>query len=78
MKSYRKENTDMRNYRMYKRYLALLTVCVLVLTFMFSSATALENSTLYNGCRGAEVRELQLALIELGYLNGSADGIFGN
>ena len=63
---------------MYKRYLALLTVCVLVLTFMFSSATALENSTLYNGCRGAEVRELQLALIELGYLNGSADGIFGN
>lgn len=68
----------MRNVRIRKELLRLLTVCIFLLTFMFSSASALENSTLYNGCSGDEVRELQQALIELGYLNGSADGIFGN
>ena len=44
----------------------------------FSSARAYESGTLYNGCRSDEVRELQNALISLGYLNGTADGVFGN
>ncbi len=43
-----------------------------------SPAAALESTTLYNGSRGEEVRELQQALIDLGYLRGTADGIFGN
>ena len=41
-------------------------------------AFAYESTTLYNGSRGEEVRELQQALIDLGYLKGTADGIFGN
>lgn len=41
-------------------------------------AFAYESTTLYNGSRGKEVRELQQALIDLGYLKGTADGIFGN
>ena len=41
-------------------------------------AFAYESTTLYNGSRGDEVRELQQALIDLGYLKGTADGIFGN
>ncbi len=56
---------------------ALLLICVLFLTQNLCLAHAYENSTLYNGCRGEEVRELQQALIDLGYLGGTADGIFG-
>ena len=56
---------------------ALLLICVLFLTHTLCVAHAYENSTLYNGCRGEEVRELQQALIDLGYLGGTADGIFG-
>ena len=41
-------------------------------------AFAYESTTLYNGSRGDEVRKLQQALIDLGYLKGTADGIFGN
>ena len=40
--------------------------------------TVYDPSTLYNGCRGEEVKALQQALINLGYLDGKADGIFGN
>ena len=35
-------------------------------------------STLYKGCTGEEVRVLQQALIDLGYLEGTADGTFGD
>ena len=45
---------------------------------MLMPAYAYESSTLYNGCRGEDVRELQQALIDLGFLKGGADGIFGN
>ncbi len=41
-------------------------------------AFAYESTTLYNGSKGKDVRELQQALIDLGYLKGTADGIFGN
>lgn len=34
--------------------------------------------TLQKGSKGAEVKALQAALIELGYLSGKADGAFGN
>jgi len=37
-----------------------------------------SEGTLYNGCSGEEVRAMQQALIELGYLEGNADGKFGN
>jgi len=58
--------------------LMVLFLCVLFAVFLFSSAGALESGTLYNGCKGEEVRELQDALIRLGYLKGTADGVFGN
>lgn len=53
-----------------------LGVCLCVLSL--PAAFAYESSTLYNGSRGEEVRELQQALIDLGFLKGTADGVFGN
>ena len=53
-----------------------LSLCIFIQ--LFSMSYALDSSTLFNGCRGEEVRELQQALIDLGYLKGTADGIFGN
>ncbi len=51
---------------------------VLVMTVLCcSSAFALRADTLRYGSRGESVRQLQEALISLGYLKGKADGIFG-
>lgn len=62
---------------MKRRLLCLLTAFALSVGWC-ASAAALEASTLHNGSRGEAVRALQQALIDLGYLNGKADGIFGN
>lgn len=58
----------------------LLSVCLSVWICFLSviPAFAYESTTLFNGSKGDEVRELQQALIDLGYLKGTADGIFGN
>ncbi len=58
-----------------------LAVFCLALAFLFLSccpAVALESTTLCHGMQGEEVRRLQQALITLGYLKGTADGIYGN
>ncbi len=68
----------MNNPRLPFRCLLLILLCICLCSQSGPSALALESTTLYNGCRGEEVRELQQALIDLGYLKGSADGIFGN
>ena len=53
-------------------------ILVLVLVFsLCSSALAYQKDTLYSGVRGEAVRELQTALISLGYLGGTPDGIYG-
>ena len=54
--------------------LLILTLCV----SMIVPALAYDPSTLCNGSSGEEVRALQQILIDLGYLKGDADGIFGN
>ena len=41
------------------------------------SALAYQEGTLYSGVRSEAVRELQVALISLGYLGGTPDGIYG-
>lgn len=58
----------------------LLSICLSVwICFLYVlPAFAYESTTLYNGSKGEDVRELQQALIDLGYLKGTADGIFGN
>lgn len=56
-------------------FLALLLAWCLVLP---AGASSYASTTLRNGMRGEEVRQLQEALISLGYLKGTADGIFGN
>lgn len=43
----------------------------------YVSITSSSSSNLKWGSRGSEVKELQKNLILLGYLNGTADGIFG-
>ena len=53
--------------------LSLLLLCI-----SLSPALAWESTTLGHGMRGEEVKELQQALITLGYLKGTADGIYGN
>ncbi len=60
------------------RCLAALCLALCLCASQVSSAFAYASTTLYNGSRGEAVRELQQALITLGYLKGSADGIFGN
>ena len=42
-----------------------------------AGALAYHAGTLYSGLQGEEVRKMQTALISLGYLGGTADGIFG-
>ena len=42
-----------------------------------TAANTASSGSLKQGDRGDEVRELQRKLIQLGYLSGSADGIFG-
>ena len=59
-------------------YLYGICLCVWFFVQSISPVFAFESTTLYNGSKGEDVRELQQALIDLGYLNGSADGIFGN
>ena len=57
----------------------LISLLILVLCVsMTVPALAYDPSTLCNGSSGEEVRALQQMLIDLGYLKGDADGIFGN
>lgn len=58
------------------RILCLLTVIVMAL-LVCVPASALNPSTLTVGSKGETVRQLQQALIDLGFLSGKADGIFG-
>lgn len=60
-----------------KRLICFLTALVLAVS-LCASALALDAGTLKNGSRGEEVQKLQQALISLGYLKGTADGVFGN
>lgn len=59
------------------RLICLLTALAMSV-LVCSPACALDPSTLCNGSRGDDVRRLQQALIQLGFLSGSADGVFGN
>ena len=58
--------------------LFMYIMLIILSAHMFPSALAYESTTLCNGSRGEEVRQLQQALIDLKYLKGTADGVFGN
>jgi peptidoglycan hydrolase-like protein with peptidoglycan-binding domain len=60
-----------------RKILAILAAAVICLAPL-SSLAAYQSTTLRNGMRGEEVAEIQRALITLGYLKGTADGVFGN
>ncbi len=60
----------------HRRLICFLAALILVVCTC-GSAFALQASTLSIGSRGEDVRKLQQALIDLGYLKGRADGIFG-
>ena len=60
-----------------RRLICFLTALVLAVS-LCASALALDSGTLKYGSRGDAVRKLQQALIDQGYLKGSADGVFGN
>ena len=60
-----------------RKILAILAAAVVCLAPL-SSLAAYQSTTLRNGMRGEEVAEVQRALITLGYLKGTADGVFGN
>ena len=66
----------------YLRWKALVSfsvcLCLLLSAFFVPEALAYENTTLHNGSRGEDVRLLQQDLIRLGFLRGTADGVFGN
>lgn len=56
----------------YKIFLLVL-VNLLIISMLYSSVNALSQV----GSQGQEVVSIQTKLIELGYLDGSADGVFG-
>lgn len=53
-------------------------LCLLLVFSSFPPAYAYAPTTLSNGTKGEEVKQLQQALITLNYLSGTPDGIFGN
>ena len=64
---------------MTKRLSAILLCAALLLLAVCGPAlAAYKSTTLQNGSQGDEVTRLQQALIDLGYLSGTADGKFGN
>lgn len=63
---------------MKRRSIFCLFLILVILISPLHSVLAWQSSTLYNGCKGEEVRLMQQALIDLGFLKGTADGIFGN
>ncbi|MBR3333989.1 MAG: peptidoglycan-binding protein [Clostridia bacterium] len=65
-----------QNHLIRNLFLFFLSLCLF--TLFAVPASAYESTTLFNGSKGSEVRELQQALIDLGYLKGAADGIFGS
>lgn len=68
----------MKKRRFLNRFLCLLCLCVFLCAQSFPPALAdYAATTLHNGSQGEEVRELQQALIDLGFLKGTADGKFG-
>ena len=62
---------------MKQKFIALLAA-LLVCLVPLASSLAYESTTLSHGMQGEEVQKLQEALITLGYLKGTADGIYGN
>ena len=60
-----------------KKSAAALLLFTIVISLFFSTAMAYQSTTLRSGMKGDEVRKLQQALIDQGYLSGTADGIFG-
>ena len=60
-----------------KKRLVSLLLFGMMFCFSLSSALAYQSTTLRSGMKGEDVRRLQQALIDQGYLSGTADGIFG-
>ena len=54
-----------------------VVLCMILIAVFTPQAMAYKADTLRSGSRGNAVREMQQALISLGYLGGTADGIFG-
>ena len=68
----------MRNYQKRKLLCALIALAILVTALPFTAASAASYGTLRYGSRGDDVKQLQGNLIMLGYLNDTADGVYGN
>lgn len=61
-----------------RQIVADILSCVLDESDFEAPEDTIEYRTLAKGSKGDDVKKLQAKLIELGYLTGSADGIFGN
>lgn len=59
-----------------KRFLSLLLALLTVLSLL--PAARVEAASMKQGSRGSNVKQLQQNLIGMGYLEGSADGIYGS
>ncbi len=62
---------------MRERTLIALSLTCLFVFLVLCPASAYEAATLHTGMRGEDVRKMQQALIDQGYLGGTADGVFG-
>ena len=63
---------------MTRKHSALIFALVIMAAMLMSGAgTVYAFNSLEKGSRGEEVKEIQIRLIEMGYLEGDADGLFG-
>ena len=63
---------------MTRNHSALILALVMMAAMLVSGAgTVYAFSSLEKGSKGEEVKDIQTRLIELGYLDGDADGLFG-
>ena len=63
---------------MKKRSFVCLLMAMMICLMPLLEANALKATTMTVGSRGELVKQLQQALIDLGYLKDKADGIFGS
>ena len=68
----------MNNSFVFRNKILIFLLILILSVSMIVPALAYDDGTLYNGCSGEEVKAMQQALINLGYLEGTADGQFGD
>ncbi len=69
--------SDLKNKNRNKLFIIMAVSLFLCLALTVTSQAALGDRTLSQGSKGAEVKDLQKRLIQIGYQAGKVDGVYG-